>query len=133
MRHEKQKNNLKRQCQTDPRQTNTKMQKETIFLVFDLWPNIACCAPAVACLCSSCPLCNFVLVYQHVSSSQFLFVCDFWTSEHETNLPLTDSFLRAQTSLTRSIRANAQKSIPAIDQLPQAAVYLIRCRSHIYR
>ncbi|KAJ0062934.1 hypothetical protein NL108_009424 [Boleophthalmus pectinirostris] len=34
-----------------------------------------------------------------------------WASEHETNLPLTEQFLRAQTSLTRSARANNPKSI----------------------
>lgn len=39
----------------------------------------------------------------------------FCTSEPETSLPLKDSFLRALTSLIRSVRANTQKSIPAID------------------
>lgn len=52
-------------------------------------------------------------------------VCDFWTIKRETNLPLTDLFLRAQTSLTRSIRAHAQKSIPAINQPSQAAVFIL--------
>lgn len=87
--------------------------------IFDLWPktwlfflrllHLNVFVKAALSL-KYCPfICRWALLFF------FFFVCNFWTSEHETNLPLTHSFLRALTSLTRSIRANTQKSIPAIN------------------
>lgn len=47
----------------------------TTFLVFGLWPDGGCGVHAAARPRYSCPLCNFVLVYQQVSSSRILFFC----------------------------------------------------------